>query len=76
MIDAVQRVAGTAKLVRQEKARVRPEKSEVKALTCDYGKARGTFGYQPSVSFEDGLARVRDYIIERGSPSDVTAYRI
>jgi NAD dependent epimerase/dehydratase len=76
MIDAVQRVVGTEKPVRQDKARVRPDKSEVRALICDYGKARETFGYQPSVKFEDGLARVRDFIIEHGSPSDVTAYRI
>jgi NAD dependent epimerase/dehydratase len=76
MIEAVQRVAGTEKPVRQDKARVRPEKSEVRALICDYRKAAETFGYQPSVSFEEGLARVRDYIIEHGSPSDVTVYRI
>jgi NAD dependent epimerase/dehydratase len=76
MIDAVQRVVGTEKPVRQDKLRMRPEKSEVRALICDYRKAAETFGYQPSVDFGEGLARVRDYIVEHGSSSDATAYRI
>jgi NAD dependent epimerase/dehydratase len=76
MIDSVQRVVGTQKPVRQDEARVRPEKSEVRALICDYRRAAATFAYRPSVDFEEGLARLRDYIIEQGSPPDVTAYRI
>src|SRR5262249_26033865 len=76
MIDSVQRVVGTEKPVRQDKARVRPENSEVQTLICDYGHAAATFGYRPSVDFDEGLAHVRDYVLERGSPADVTRYRI
>lgn len=76
MIEAIQRVVGTEKPVRLDNARIRPEKSEVRALICDYRKAAETFGYRPSVDFEEGLARVRDYILEHGSLSDPTVYRI
>jgi nucleoside-diphosphate-sugar epimerase len=64
MLKLVQQVAGVDKPVRQASERFRPEKSEVAALVCDYGKARATFGYEPSISFEDGLERLRDYLIE------------
>jgi NAD dependent epimerase/dehydratase len=76
MVDSVQRVVGSEKPVLQDTARVRPEKSEVRALVCDYRKAAETFGYQPSVDFDEGLARVRDYIVEHESASDATVYRI
>ena len=51
MLEAVQRVAGVDKPVEQEEVRMRPEKSEVNALICDFGKARAAFGYEPQVSF-------------------------
>ena len=64
MIDLVQEAAGVDKPVRQMPERFRPEKSEVAALVCDYGKAQAAFGYEPSISFEDGLERLREYLIE------------
>lgn len=76
MIDVVQEVAGTNKPVRQDAARVRPEKSEVKALICDYRKAESAFGYRPIVEFAEGLERLRDYLAEHAPSSDVAVYRI
>ena len=76
MINAVQEVAGTNKPVRQDAARVRPEKSEVNALICDYRKAEATFGYRPVVDFAEGLGRLRDYLAEHAPSSDVAVYRI
>lgn len=76
MLDAIQRVAGVDKPVHQDERRLRPEKSEVRALICDYRKARAAFGYEPRVDFDEGLARLRDYLIERGTPSDLTAYHV
>ena len=76
MLDAVQRVVGVDKLVQQDEARVRPEKSEVKALICDFRKAQATFGYEPRVDFEEGLAKLRDYLVEREMPSDPAVYHV
>ena len=41
MLAAIQRVAGVDKPVVQDEARFRPEKSEVRALVCDYRKGEG-----------------------------------
>jgi NAD dependent epimerase/dehydratase len=64
ILALVQEVAGVAKPVRQVPERFRPERSEVGALVCDYSKAQATIGYRPSISFRDGLERVRDYLID------------
>ncbi len=41
----------------QDSARLRPEKSEVKRLLCDNSLIRELVGYEPKVSFDDGLAQ-------------------
>jgi nucleoside-diphosphate-sugar epimerase len=76
MLEAVPRVAGVDKPVEQEGARMRPEKSEVNALICDFGKATATFGYEPRVAFDDGLADLRDYLVARGAPTRVAEYHV
>jgi NAD dependent epimerase/dehydratase len=75
MLELVQKAVGTEKPIRREPGRVRPAASEVGALVCDYDKAQRAFGYEPKVEFEDGLARLRDYLA--GSwRADPAAYRI
>jgi NAD dependent epimerase/dehydratase len=76
MLDAVQRVAGVEKPVEQDPLRMRPEKSEVNALICDFRKANAAFGYEPHVAFDEGLAQLRDYLIDRGAPAGVAEYRV
>ena len=76
MVEAVQRVAGVDKPVEQEEVRMRPEKSEVNALICDFGKASAAFGYEPRVAFDDGLADLRDYLVTRGAPNRVAEYHV
>jgi UDP-glucose 4-epimerase len=76
MLEAVQRVAGVDKPVEQAEARMRPEKSEVNALVCDFGKAKAAFGYEPRVAFDDGLGDLRDYLVARGAPTRVAEYHV
>jgi UDP-glucose 4-epimerase len=76
MLDAVQRVVGVDKPVEQVEARLRPAKSEVAALVCDFRKAQKAFGYEPRTEFEDGLVRLRDHLVERSSPADVAVYHV
>jgi nucleoside-diphosphate-sugar epimerase len=51
----------TAQIISDE-VRIRPEKSEVKQLICDYSKATKLFGYKPRFSLEDGLKETIEYI--------------
>jgi NAD dependent epimerase/dehydratase len=47
--------------VETDEQRLRPEKSEVDRLVCDYGKAQAVLGYEPRVSFADGVAGTIEY---------------
>jgi NAD dependent epimerase/dehydratase len=76
MLDVVQRVAEVELPVVEAPVRVRPEKSEVQALICDFKKATDAFGYEPSVAFETGVERLRDYLLADGPPVDSNSYRI
>jgi NAD dependent epimerase/dehydratase len=76
ILDEIQQVVGVDKPVQQEPERVRPPKSEVVALVCDYGKARAAFGYSPQVDFQDGLGRVRDYLADLHSVADPSGYYV
>lgn len=76
ILDAVQRVAGVQKPLRQVDERVRPAQSEVERLICDYSKAAAAFGYAPTVSLETGLEHVRDYLLQHPPAYDPSRYRI
>jgi NAD dependent epimerase/dehydratase len=76
MLDAIQRVAAVEKPVELDQTRMRPEKSEVKALICDYRKAKAAFGYEPRVDFEEGLVRLRDYLVGGKVPADLATYHV
>jgi nucleoside-diphosphate-sugar epimerase len=75
MVEIVQKVAGTAKPVREDGQRVRPAASEVGALVCSYEKSQLAFGYEPKVGLEEGLAHLRDYLAANWR-ADAVAYRI
>ncbi len=75
ILEQVQKVAGTAKPVRQEEERVRPAKSEVGRLLCDYSRAAAAFGYAPAVNLAEGLEQVRDFL-RANPPADTGIYRV
>ena len=75
-LDIVRTVTDTQdKPVVQSAERIRPDKSEVRALICDFTRAGEAFGYKPTVAIEDGLARLRDHILAH-PPTDPSRYRI
>ncbi len=45
-------------------SRLRPEKSEVQRLLSDNTLARERLGWEPQVSFEEGLKRTIDWVAE------------
>ncbi|MGQ0623877.1 MAG: GDP-mannose 4,6-dehydratase [Sporichthyaceae bacterium] len=75
MVELIFEVTGTRKPIRIEDQRVRPAKSEVDELLADYAKAAEAFGFTPTVSLTDGLARLRDHL-QGSRPSDLAAYVI
>jgi len=75
MLDEIKDVVGVDKPVHQDASRVRPQKSEVMALVCDYAKAESAFGYAPRVEFRVGLERLREYVSQCG-PVAPTAYHV
>jgi UDP-glucose 4-epimerase len=75
MIDIIQAAVGSDKPVQSMEDRVRPEHSEVTALICDISKATKSLGYTPRVSFETGIAAVRDYLVEH-EPADPSTYHV
>lgn len=75
MLELVQEVVGVSKPVRQVPERIRPERSEVGALVCDYSKASAVFGYEPAVPFERGVELLRDHLLEH-PPREPSRYRI
>ena len=56
MIELVRAATGTNKPVAREETRVRPEKSEVRALISDSRALRAATGWAPKVELEAGLA--------------------
>lgn len=76
ILELVQKVAGSAKPVRQDESRIRPAASEVDRLLCDFSKAKATFGYEPTVSLEEGLEAVRDHLEAAGPEIDPTRYQV
>lgn len=76
LVERVQRVAGVDKRVRQVAERTRPAASEVDRLICDFSKAAGAFGYEPTVDLDGGLAAVRDYLLAERTRHDPAQYRV
>lgn len=47
-----------------EDQRIRPEKSEVMKLQCDYSKAQSLIGWEPQYTYRQGLAETINYLRE------------
>ena len=75
LVEVVERILGRALKVVQDPSRVRPDRSEVLELCADAGVAR-SLGWTPTVSVEEGVRRVVEFL--RGRPSAVggEGYRI
>jgi NAD dependent epimerase/dehydratase len=51
--------------IRVDKERIRPEKSEVQRLVCNYSLAQELLGWEPGFSLEEGLRETIEWIRER-----------
>jgi NAD dependent epimerase/dehydratase len=62
LAKAVSQILGKEFDLKVEQERIRPEKSEVWKLICDYSKARDTIGWEPEYSLEEGLRESIEWI--------------
>ncbi|MFM7535925.1 MAG: GDP-mannose 4,6-dehydratase [Acidimicrobiales bacterium] len=74
IVDEVGRQLGVQPVVEVDAGRVRPDKSEVDRLVCDFAKARARLGYEPVVTFAEGIAATIDYC--RKAPAARLGYAI
>jgi NAD dependent epimerase/dehydratase len=73
MIDLVGELAGCGKPVHQDAGRMRPEKSEVRALLADSTRLAEDAGWRPRTSLRDGLARTIEWWRDRLADGRVRA---
>ena len=62
IVTEVEQVLGKKLVVEVDDVRLRPEASEVDRLICDFSLARRKLGYEPRVSFSDGLRATADWL--------------
>lgn len=62
LAELAMEITGRRARIVTDDARVRPEKSEVGLLLCDWSRARDLMGWSPRVAFRDGLQRTADFI--------------
>ena len=55
LVGLIQKITKIKVKVEVDPKRLRPSKSEVERLLCDFDKIRTVVGYKPKVSFEQGL---------------------
>lgn len=76
VVDQIVTLAGCNKKVTTDTARLRPEKSEVRALIADNSRFREATGWTPEVSLADGLAATIDWWRDRPLDGLSTGYRV
>jgi dTDP-glucose 4,6-dehydratase len=63
-------LTGKPVTIHEDKARVRPEKSEVDRLLSDNSLARELLGWEPKIRLEEGLSRTLEWV-----RTNLAAYR-
>ena len=61
-VRLLMKLTGRRAEIREDRARVRPERSEVMRLICGNAKALKLTGWRPRVPLEQGLARTVEYV--------------
>ena len=75
-MQGISALMGKELSVKAEKERIRPDKSEVWKLICDYSKARDIIQWAPSYSIEAGLKETVAWIRENLSRYKVDVYNV
>ncbi|KAF0135196.1 MAG: UDP-glucose 4-epimerase [Candidatus Saganbacteria bacterium] len=62
LANKILELTGSKAKIISDEVRIRPEKSEVKQLICNFSKAKKLIGYEPKYSLENGLKETINYI--------------
>ncbi|MDX5337614.1 MAG: GDP-mannose 4,6-dehydratase [Cyclobacteriaceae bacterium] len=76
IVNLIQEICGTNKPIQVEDTRIRPEKSEVMKLICDYSKAKNLFNWEPVYSLEQGLTEAIEFMKKNRNEVDPGKYSI
>lgn len=76
LVGMIQKICGTNKSVIAYNERIRPEKSEVMKLICDYSKAKNILGWEPLYTLERGLTETIEFMKENKPETDPSKYAI
>lgn len=74
LIERIAAIVGRTPRIVQDEERVRPAASEVDRLLADSSRARELFGWQPTVTLDDGLRRVVDALRAGGEIARAHSY--
>jgi len=69
-------LTGVSKQISQDAKRIRPVKSEVERLCCDNAKAKRLLGWEPRITFEEGLQKTIQWISANMDLYKVDLYNI
>jgi NAD dependent epimerase/dehydratase len=76
IVNIIQEIAGTNKIVVEDSARIRPENSEVFKLICDNRKAKEILGWDCSYTMKEGLVYAIDFIKQNLNNFNSNSYTI
>lgn len=76
MVDRVGQILGKRLQVEHDPQRLRPPASEVERLIADSSKARERCGWEPQVTFDEGLQRTVSWISEHQDVYRPSAYGV
>jgi dTDP-glucose 4,6-dehydratase len=62
LVSLISSLTNTKIKIKVDNKRIRPEKSEVQRLVCDYSKAHNFTGWKPTYALEDGLKKTIQWI--------------
>jgi NAD dependent epimerase/dehydratase len=62
LVSLISSLTNTKIKIKVDNKRIRPEKSEVHRLVCDFSKAKKLTGWKPTYTFEDGLRKTIEWI--------------
>lgn len=61
LIDIISKLTKTELVIKVDEKRIRPKRSEVLGLECDYSKARNLTGWRPRYTLEEGLEKTVEW---------------
>lgn len=76
LLERLKILTGSQATLEYDPQRMRPEKSEVLRLLCDYSVAKELIGWEPLMSLDDGLLATIEWVKQQYAQADVGHYHV